>query len=115
MVLQSEQPGSLSGRFSATSSNRNEATDMDAVLRLLQRPKWQADAACRKHPDINWFPIRGGRYPRLDTAAAKRVCASCLVRPDCLEWALSFGPDLEGVWGGLSQTDRRRIRRHSST
>jgi hypothetical protein len=67
------------------------------------RPAFHADAACREHPEIDFFPAVG------DTAAdAKRICAGCLVRAECLEYALA-GCE-RGVWGGTSSRDRRRMR-----
>ena len=42
--------------------------------------------------------------------AAKEVCRGCEVRHDCLEFALQNGEKF-GIWGGLSERERRRIRR----
>lgn len=77
-----------------------------AHRRLLTRPSWQADAACREHPEVSFFPERG---ERLDPARA--VCAACLVRDDCLAYALSLGPQLAGVWAGTSEAERRVLLR----
>jgi WhiB family redox-sensing transcriptional regulator len=44
------------------------------------------------------------------TAAAEAVCAGCPVRVDCLEYALAAGEKF-GIWGGVSQKARRRIKR----
>ncbi len=90
-------------RLTAVGVQRNEAIDIDAVLALLDRPAWHADAACREHPELNWFPENGQTSSR-----ALRVCAACLARPDCLRWALSQGNDLHGIWGGSSQRQRNR-------
>ncbi len=44
------------------------------------------------------------------TREAKEVCRGCVVREDCLEYALANGEKF-GIWGGMSERERRRIRR----
>jgi WhiB family redox-sensing transcriptional regulator len=57
-----------------------------------------------------FFPV-GTTGPAMAQAeAAKAVCATCPVRPECLEWALATGQD-SGVWGGTSEEERRALRR----
>ena len=66
---------------------------------------WQAFANCLGvDPDL-FFPERGA-----STKEAKQVCQGCVVREDCLEYALANGEKF-GIWGGLSERERRRIRR----
>jgi WhiB family redox-sensing transcriptional regulator len=38
------------------------------------------------------------------------VCRGCVVREECLEYALSNGEKF-GIWGGMSERERRRLRR----
>jgi WhiB family redox-sensing transcriptional regulator len=66
---------------------------------------WRARAACRD-ADINIF------FPTTDEEAgpAKAICATCPVRVECLEFALATRQE-DGVWGGLTETERRRLRR----
>lgn len=81
------------------------------VLPLGQRfakPKWMRDGACLEHPELTWFPERGQ-----PTGPAKAVCRSCLVRDDCLAFALEH-PLTIGVWGGTSERERRKMRRHAA-
>ena len=47
---------------------------------------------------------------RLPARAAKAICRECQVRGDCLEFALRSGEKF-GIWGGLSERERRRVRR----
>ena len=69
-----------------------------------ERPAWHADAACNGvDPDL-FFPARG-----VDVTSAVRVCNECPVRAECLAYALAAG-EKHGVWGGLSERQRRRIR-----
>ncbi|GAA4672419.1 MULTISPECIES: WhiB family transcriptional regulator [Amycolatopsis] len=73
---------------------------------------WVHDAACREESPELFFPV-GTSGPALrQTARAKAVCAGCPVRSECLEWALESGQDA-GVWGGLSEDERRAVKRSS--
>jgi WhiB family redox-sensing transcriptional regulator len=66
---------------------------------------WQDQANCLGvDPDL-FFPERGA-----STREAKEVCRGCVVRLDCLEYALANGEKF-GIWGGLSERERRRLRR----
>lgn len=76
----------------------------------LTKPGWMADAACREHRELRWIPPYANRY---EIARAKHICAACLVRRECLAYALEFDPvDLEGVWGGSTQRERRQLRQN---
>jgi WhiB family redox-sensing transcriptional regulator len=67
--------------------------------------RWQERANCLGvDPDL-FFPERGA-----STREAKSVCGSCEVRLECLEYALVNGEKF-GIWGGLSERERRRLRR----
>lgn len=68
---------------------------------------WSERANCRGcDPDL-FFPARGDNHT---LAAAKNVCASCEVRPECLDYAM-VNVERHGVWGGLSEGQRRGLRR----
>lgn len=71
---------------------------------------WRAYAACATTDPELFFPIGDGPGAQAQTAEAKRVCARCPVRDRCLNWALDTG-QTSGVWGGLSEGDRLRLRR----
>jgi WhiB family redox-sensing transcriptional regulator len=67
--------------------------------------RWQERANCLGvDPDL-FFPERGA-----STREAKGVCRGCEVRVECLEYALAQGEKF-GIWGGLSERERRRVRR----
>ena len=73
-------------------------------IRLDDR-SWQDRANCLGvDPDL-FFPERGA-----STREAKEVCRGCVVREDCLEYALANGEKF-GIWGGMSERERRRVRR----
>lgn len=65
---------------------------------------WQVDALCAQTDPEAFFPEKGG-----STRDAKRICASCDVRGDCLEYALG-NDERFGVWGGLSERERRKLK-----
>ncbi len=68
---------------------------------------WQVDALCAQTDPEAFFPEKGG-----STRDAKRVCSSCEVRGECLEYALQ-NDERFGIWGGLSERERRRLRRRA--
>lgn len=76
-----------------------------ALSSLVIRQSWQDDANCLGvDPDL-FFPERGA-----STREAKEVCRACSVKTQCLEYALVNGEKF-GIWGGMSERERRRIRR----
>jgi WhiB family redox-sensing transcriptional regulator len=65
---------------------------------------WRLDALCAETDPEAFFPEKGG-----STREAKRVCSGCAVRSECLEYALA-SDERFGIWGGLSERERRRVR-----
>lgn len=68
---------------------------------------WQTDALCAQTDPEAFFPEKGG-----STRDAKKVCGACNVRSQCLEYALS-NDERFGIWGGLSERERRRLRKRA--
>lgn len=66
---------------------------------------WKADAACKGHDPNLFFPHRGE-----DTTFARSICGGCPVQEECAEHAIDHGERV-GIWGGLSERERRRQRR----
>lgn len=66
---------------------------------------WTVQSACYGTDPALFFPERGE-----PTEPAKRVCRTCPVQAECLEYALATGEKL-GIWGGKSERERRAIRR----
>ena len=66
---------------------------------------WQESALCAETDPEAFFPEKGG-----STREAKKICTGCEVRSECLEYALS-NDERFGIWGGLSERERRRLRR----
>jgi WhiB family transcriptional regulator, redox-sensing transcriptional regulator len=71
---------------------------------------WRSRAACVDEDPELFFPI-GTTGPAVEQSdAAKRICARCDVREGCLEYALATNQDA-GVWGGLTEDERRTLKR----
>jgi WhiB family redox-sensing transcriptional regulator len=68
---------------------------------------WQTDALCAQTDPEAFFPEKGG-----STRDAKKVCGACNVRSQCLEYALA-NDERFGIWGGLSERERRRLRKRA--
>jgi WhiB family transcriptional regulator, redox-sensing transcriptional regulator len=78
-----------------------------ALEEILNRPAWQKDAACNGAGTESFMPGRGGSFKR-----ARELCAACLVRDECLSFALA-DDELEGMWAGTTDRERREMRRRS--
>ena len=70
--------------------------------------EWMADGKCREYPAGTFFPRDG-----LGVIKAQKICASCPVADQCLEYALDNHVD-HGVWGGLSEDERRALKRRNA-
>ena len=71
---------------------------------------WRSRSACLDEDPELFFPV-GSTGPALErTERAKAICQACPVVAECLEWALESNQDA-GVWGGLSEDERRALRR----
>jgi WhiB family redox-sensing transcriptional regulator len=67
--------------------------------------EWQERALCAQTDPEAFFPEKGG-----STREAKRICQGCEVRDACLDYALAHDERF-GIWGGLSERERRRLKR----
>lgn len=92
------------------SRHHSEPAEVDIFALFAARPDWMADAACRGMDVTNWYPSRGDSHSG-STAEARAICARCPVRAECLNHALSTPREHFGIWGGLSERQRRFIGR----
>ncbi len=86
---------------------RPDAPDLPVTIEeRLNRPAWQARAACRGQGPDEWVTNsrRESAY-RME----KRICMNCPVREPCLAYALAR-PELVGCWGGTGDAERQRMR-----
>ena len=68
--------------------------------------------ACRDEDPELFFPVGSTGPALLQIEDAKEVCRRCEVVEACLRWALETGQDA-GVWGGMSEDDRRALKRRT--
>lgn len=72
-------------------------------------PPWMDQGLCASADPEAWFPDKGG-----STREAKAICRRCTVAAECLDYALT-NQERFGIWGGLSERQRRRLTHHLDT
>jgi len=92
---------------SSVSSSRAAAEDrvldVAAIFMAPDDAEWMDQALCAQTDPESFYPEKGG-----STREAKKTCEQCLVRAECLDWALA-NDERFGIWGGLSERERRAI------
>jgi WhiB family transcriptional regulator, redox-sensing transcriptional regulator len=82
-----------------------------AATALAVPGRWAERALCAQADPDAWFPDKG-HYEL--TQLARRICARCPVRAQCLEYALSgadtWGGIATGIWGGTTPQERDQLR-----
>lgn len=73
---------------------------------------WRYSAACQDTNPELFFPNGEGEDALSQTAEAKKVCSPCPVRAACLAWAVTERQQ-HGVWGGLTDSERRATKRRT--
>jgi len=81
---------------------------LEALGQADDEQDWQERALCAQTDPEAFFPEKGG-----STREAKRICSGCEVKAECLEFALAHDERF-GIWGGLSERERRRLKRRAS-
>jgi hypothetical protein len=85
---------------------RSASTSPRDVLDALVKPEpWMQEGLCAQTDPEAFFPEKGG-----STRAAKAICAGCPVIDECLRYALD-NDERFGIWGGLSERERRRVKK----
>ncbi len=69
----------------------------------LDLPEWMSDGVCSQTDPEAFYPEKGG-----SSREAKRVCLTCPVRTERLDYALEHGERF-GIWGGLTERQRRKL------
>ncbi|MCW2527035.1 MAG: WhiB family transcriptional regulator [Pseudonocardiales bacterium] len=88
--------------------NNFDGADLSAVFGLPDEQSWQERSLCAQTDPEAFFPEKGG-----STREAKKICTGCEVKSECLEYALAHDERF-GIWGGLSERERRRLKRRAS-
>lgn len=83
--------------------------NVTTLRQLIDIPEWMADAACAGMDPDTFFP-----HDTDGATAAKAICRRCDVQIECLAYALEQDEKL-GIWGGMGQRQRERIRRNRKT
>ncbi|GAB7065851.1 hypothetical protein JCM12141A_01400 [Mycolicibacterium hodleri] len=89
----------------------SEAAVIELITMLEAQPQsptdedWYERALCPQTDPDAFFPEKGG-----STKEAKKICLGCPVKQQCLQWALDHDERF-GIWGGLSERERRRLKR----
>ena len=97
LVVGNTDPDALAPHSDLTS-------DFDVLFEAVEQD-WQEQALCAQTDPEAFFPEKGG-----STREAKRICRACGVRDECLEYALEHDERF-GIWGGLSERERRRLKK----
>lgn len=84
---------------------RLEIDGQSAIYKYVDQP-WMARSSCAGLDASMFYP---GPDDAEELALAQQVCAGCEVRAECLEYALVMN-EIHGVWGGVSATERRKMR-----
>ena len=111
-------PSRVAGRHGATfgihrftlgqlASRIATATLAEQGVKGAEVQSWQERALCAETDPEAFFPEKGG-----STREAKKICTGCEVKAECLEYALA-NDERFGIWGGLSERERRRLRRRA--
>jgi WhiB family transcriptional regulator, redox-sensing transcriptional regulator len=88
-------------------------TSRRVIMKEPDPMDWRNRAACLDEDPELFFPIGNTGPAILQIEEAKAVCRRCDVREQCLAWALEAGQD-HGVWGGLSEDERRALKRRNA-
>jgi WhiB family transcriptional regulator, redox-sensing transcriptional regulator len=76
------------------------------------RAGWWSRAACATADPELFFPISYTGPALRQVAKAKKICAGCQIKQECLGYALDAG-SIQGVWGGMTEEERRRLLRRA--
>lgn len=79
----------------------------DDVEEVSEFDLWREMSACRGYDNATFFPDEGDQAA---IARAKSICAGCPVADICLSYAVEHN-QTEGIWGGATKQERRRLRR----
>ena len=88
-------------------SSDNPLAELWGLFKSDDDVSWQHRALCSQTDPEAFFPEKGG-----STREAKRICEGCEVRSECLDYALA-NDERFGIWGGLSERERRKLRREA--
>ena len=74
---------------------------------FIYDPNWRDRAECRGYGPEVFYPKDEDRQMNI-IKIAKSMCANCVVRQDCLEYAFSHREKI-GIWGGMTEKEREAL------
>jgi WhiB family transcriptional regulator, redox-sensing transcriptional regulator len=102
--------GVIHNTHAADATRRRVVTTTELLIDELLVIDWRDLAACRDHDPNLFFPAGETGPAAAQIRHAKTICASCDVQDDCLAYAIETN-QVAGVWGGLTEDERRPVRR----
>jgi WhiB family redox-sensing transcriptional regulator len=105
-----DRMGSGAGQSAGRAQGLGQSQGIAGLLGIgleADAQSWQEQALCAETDPEAFFPEKGG-----STREAKKICTGCEVKAQCLEYALA-NDERFGIWGGLSERERRRLRRRA--
>ncbi|MDR2748322.1 MAG: WhiB family transcriptional regulator [Bifidobacteriaceae bacterium] len=93
------------GLFEADNDNKDVNKIIKAFFTQEETDsQWREYALCSQTNPTAFFPEKGG-----STKDAKKVCTNCVVKSECLAYAIENDVRF-GIWGGKSERERRKIK-----
>ena len=84
--------------------------DIEVLITAIDnRAEWWSDAVCSTADPELFFSVSSLSPALRQVAQAKAICARCHIQQACLRYALDVGP-VQGIWGGTTEAERRRLR-----
>ena len=69
---------------------------------------WQFEGASCNGIEVDYF-FPEKRTISTENRIAKQICQTCVVKKECLEYALHYS--VQGIWGGTHGKERERLRK----
>ena len=79
----------------------------------MREPRFYESPSCAQIGGDLFFPEKEGQaFGNIEIAMAKRICLSCPHQTECAQWGIK--KEIHGIWGGLTESDRRRVRKEKN-
>jgi WhiB family redox-sensing transcriptional regulator len=78
------------------------------TVRPVAGRDWRLWAACRFTDPELFFPVSNSGQSLNQVTEAKKVCAACVVLPECLAFAMRT-QQVHGIWGGMTEEERSAV------
>ena len=76
----------------------------------MREPRFYENPSCAEIGGDLFYPEKEGQpFGNIEIAMAKRICLSCPHKAECAQWGIN--KERFGIWGGLTESDRRRVRK----